>query len=93
MANIRRLLEVSKAEHNHELLLTVRNLLELVACAFPYIILVVPQSLPVELIEGEHFILAELYKLSPGSSSQAVTAQEDQAKATTGTIVRYARAT
>ena len=49
--------------------------------------------MPVKLIEGEHFVLANLCKSSPGSSSQMVAAQEDQAKAATGTLVRFAWAT
>ena len=58
-----------EAEHNHELLLTARNLRELGASPFPYNIPVVPRSLPAKLIEGEHFVLANLFKLNPGSSS------------------------
>ena len=53
LENIRRLLEIIEIECNHELLLTTRNLRELAAYAFPYIIPVVPLSLPVELIEGK----------------------------------------
>ena len=67
----------------------VGNLQKLAACAFPYIILVVLHSLLVELIEGEHFFLANLCKSIHSSSSRAVVAQEDQAKAATGALVRY----
>ena len=93
LENIRRLLEITELEHNHELLLTVRNLRELAACAFPYIIPVVSSSLPIELIEGEHFVLPNLCKSSPGSSSRVVAAQEDQAKAAIGALMRYAQVT
>ena len=89
LENIRRLLEIAKAERNHELLLTMRNLRELTTCAFPYIILVVPHSLPVELIEGEHFVLPDLCKSSLGSSSREVAAQEDPTEAATGTLMGY----
>ena len=51
LENIRRLLEITEAEHNHELLLTVKNLRELGSSPFPYIILVVPRSLPTKLIK------------------------------------------
>ena len=44
LENIRRLLEIAEVEHNHELLKTVRNLRELAACAFPYIIPIVPRK-------------------------------------------------
>ena len=68
-----------------------RNSRELVIWTFPYIIPVVPCSLPSELVEGEKFVLTDLYKSSSGSSSQAATAQEDQVEVATGTLVRYAR--
>ena len=71
--NIRRLQEITEAECNHELLLTTRNLQELGASLIPYTIPVVPPSLPVELIEGEHFIIVDLLKLNPSSSSQVVS--------------------
>ena len=74
-------------------MLTARNLRELGASPFPYIIPIVPCSLPVGLIDGEHFVLVDLFKLNPGSSSQAVSAQEDQARAATKTLTRSARAT
>ena len=93
MENIRQLLEITEVEHNNELLLTARNLRELGTNPFPYIIPFVPCSLPVDLIEGEHFILTDLFKLNPGSFSQAVTAQENQARAATSTLVRFSRAT
>ena len=69
LENIRRLLEIKEAERNHELMLMVRNLGELVACTFPYIIPVIPRSLPAEIIEGEHFVLTDLCKSSSSSSS------------------------
>ena len=93
MENIRRLLEITEAERNQELLLMARNLQELPSCAFPYIIPVVPRSLPTELIEGEHFVLADLCKSSLGSSSKAIAAQEDQAGVILGTLVRSVRVT
>ena len=62
----------------------------MVVCAFPYIVPVVPHSLLAELVEGEHFVLAKLYKSSPSSSSQEAATQEDQAEAAIGTLVRSA---
>ena len=58
-----------EAEHNHELLLTVKNLRELGGSPFPYIIPIIPCSFPTEVIEGKHFVLVDLLKLVPGSSS------------------------
>ena len=57
LERIRRLLEIIEGERNHELLLYVKNLWELGANPFPYIVPVIPRSLPVELIRGEHFVL------------------------------------
>ena len=93
MENIRRLLEIIEAKRNHELLLTARNMRELAVCAFPYIIPVVWCSLPTELVEGEHFVLAGLCKSNSGSSSKVVASQEDQVNAATGALVRYVRVT
>ena len=45
-------------------------------------------SFPTELIEGEHFVLADLFKLNPGSYSQ-----EDQLGASIRTLLRSAQAT
>ena len=59
-----------EAERNHELLLTVKNLLELGGSPFPYIIPIVPCSSPVEVIKGKDFVLTNLLKLVIGSSSQ-----------------------
>ena len=78
LENIRRLMEITEAERNHEILLTVSNLQGLGANPLPYIVPVIPRSLPVKLIEGEHFVLTDLLKLNPGSSSQAVSSQEDR---------------
>ena len=87
------MLEIKEVERNHELLLTVGNLRELGTSPFPYIIPIVPHSLPIELIEIEHFVFADLFNLNSGNSSQEVSAQEDQTEATTGTLVRSSRAT
>ena len=48
---------------------------------------------PVKLIEGEHFVLADLCMSSPGSSFRAAASQEDPAEAATGALVRYVRIT
>ena len=85
------MLEITEAERRHELLLIVKNLRELGGSPLHYIIPIVPHSLPAEVIEGEHFVLNDLLKLVLGSSSQPTPTQEDQTKATAGTLVRSAR--
>ena len=71
----------------------MKKLRELGGSPFPYIILVVPRSLPTEVIEGEHFILADLLKFVPSSSSEAIPAQERKMEAAIRALVRSAHAT
>ena len=87
LKHIRRLLEIIEGEHNHELLLSVKNLRELGASPFPYIVPVIPRPLPTELIRGKHFVLVDLLKSIPGSSSQVGDGQEPQAETAQGALV------
>ena len=66
---ISQFLEITERERNHELFLSVKNLHELGASPFPYIVHVLPRPLPSELVKGEHFVLVDLLKLLLGSSS------------------------
>ena len=70
------LLEIIERECNHDLLLSVKNLQEVGASPFPYIVPILPHPLPAELVKGEHFVLTDLLKLIPRSSSQAESAPE-----------------
>ena len=65
--NIQKLLEISEWERHHEILLTVRNLCELSCNPSPYILPVIPHPLPIELVEGEHYVIADLLNLASGS--------------------------
>ena len=78
LEHIRRILKITEGERNHELLLSVKNLRELGANPFPYIVPVIPHPLPAELVRGEHFVLIDLLKLIPGSSSQPGSVQEQE---------------
>ena len=88
---IRWLVEINERELNHELLLSTKNLHELDSSPFPYIVPVLPCMLPEEVIKGEHFVLANLLKLIPGSSSQAGSAQEPQADIAEEALVSFVR--
>ena len=66
---IQKLLEISERERHHEVLLTVNNLCELICNPSSYILSVIPRPLPAEVVEGEHYIVADLLTLVPGSSS------------------------
>ena len=51
---IQKLLEIYELERHHEILLSTKNLRELSRSPSPYIIPVIPRSLPLEIVEGEH---------------------------------------
>ena len=75
--NIQKLLEISKQERHHEILLTVRNLCELSLNPTPYILPVIPRPLPTKIEEGEHYIIVDLLNLAPGSSSPTQTIETE----------------
>ena len=89
--HIRRLLDIIERERNHELLLSVKNLRELGASPFNYIVPVIPRSLPKELVKGEHFILTNLLKSIPGRSSQEGPAQEPRTEVAERGLVSFVR--
>ena len=80
LKSIRWLLEITEAQYNHKLLLSVKNLRELGASPFFYIVPIISRPLLGELIKGEHFVLADLFKSIPSSSSQAGFAQAEVAE-------------
>ena len=68
---IRRLLEISKQEQNHEVLLSVKNLHDFSLHPSPYSVLIISCPLPSEVVEGEDFITEDLLNLIPSSLSSA----------------------
>ena len=78
-AKIRRLLEISKQERHHEVLLTVKNLHNLSRHLSPYNVLIIPRPLTSEVVEGEHFVAVDLLSLILGGSSPT---REVKSKAT-----------
>ena len=67
---IRRLLKIFELERHHEVLLTMKNLHDLSCHLSPYNVLIIPRPLPSEVVEGKHFVTADLLTLIPGSYSQ-----------------------
>ena len=63
------MLEITEREHHNELLLSTKNLQDLGASPFPYIVPILPPPLPNEVVKGEHFVLADLLKSLPGGST------------------------
>ena len=70
---IQRLIDISERERHHEILLTAKNLRELSHSPSLYIIPVIPRPLPVEIVDGEHCVIAKLLNLALGSLSPAKT--------------------
>ena len=68
---IQKLLEISKRERHHEILLTVKNLRELSRNPYPCTLSVIPHPLLTEVVEGEYYVIADLLTLVPSSSSSA----------------------
>ena len=62
---ISRLLEIIERVCHHELLLSVKNLQDLGASLFPYIVPILPRHLPNEVVKGENFVLVDLLKSLP----------------------------
>ena len=83
---IRRLLEISEQEWHHEVFLTVKNLHDLSRHPFPYSVPIIPHPLPSEVVEGEHFVAADLLSLIPDCSSPA---REVESEATGRELVIY----
>ena len=75
---IRKLLEIFERERHHEVLLTLKNLGDLSRNLAPYSIPVILSPLPTKIVEREHYVIADLLNLLPGSSSPA---RESEAKA------------
>ena len=71
-----RQLKITEKERHHELLLSMKNLQELGASPFPYIVFVLPCPLLSKVFEGEHFVLADLMKSLLGRSFQAEATPE-----------------
>ena len=76
---IRRLLEISEQERNHEVLLTVKNLHDLSCHPSPYNVLIILSPLLSEIVEGEHFVVVGLLSLIPGGSSPTKEAEKEVA--------------
>ena len=76
-AKIHRLLEISEQERHHEVLLNVKNLHDLSRHLYPYSVPIIPRPLPLEIVEGEHFVAADLLSLIPSGSSPAREAESE----------------
>ena len=66
---ILRLLEISERERNYRVLLTRDNIFSVRNNPAHYTLLVIPRPLPSNVVEGEHFVLANIRSLASGGAS------------------------
>ena len=68
---IHRLLEISDRERHYQVLLTRENVSAVRNNSAPYTLPVIPRPLPVNVVEGEHFVLTDVRRLASGGSSSS----------------------
>ena len=76
-AKIRRLLEIFEQERHHEVLLTVKNLHDLSLHPSPYSVPIIQLPLPSEIVEGAHYVAADLLSLILDGSSLVREAESE----------------
>ena len=62
------LLEVFEQERHCEVLLTLKNFADVKQSPAPYSLPIIPRSLPLEIVDGEHFVTFDLLSLLVGSA-------------------------
>ena len=75
---IRRLLEIFERERHYQVLLTRENISAVRHNPTPYTLPVIPLPFPSNVVEGEHFVLADVWRLvsSGASSSRDLVVEE-----------------
>ena len=66
-----RLLEISERERHCRVLLTLENISVVRHNPAPYTLLIIPQPLPSQVVEGEHFVVTDLRRLVSGGASSS----------------------
>ena len=66
LEKIHRLLEVSEQERHYEVFLTLKNLADVRRSPAPYSLPIIPRSLPLEIVDGEHFVTSDMLSLLVG---------------------------
>ena len=56
-------MEISEQEHHYKVLLTPYNIYVLRHNSAPYTLSIIPRLLPSDIVEGEHFVIADLRRL------------------------------
>ena len=65
---IRRLSEIFEQERHYKVLLTPDNISIMRRNPAPYTLPIIPRPLPSDIVEGEHFVLADLRRLISSSA-------------------------
>ena len=65
---IRWLSDIFKQERHYKVLLTLDNISAVRRNPAPYTLLVIPRPLPSDIVEGEHFVIADLRRLISSSA-------------------------
>ena len=68
---IRRLLEISERERHFQVLLTQENISAVRNYLAPYTLPDIPQPLPSNVVEGEHFVILDVRRLVSGGTSSS----------------------
>ena len=68
LEKIRRLLEIFEQERHYKVLLTSDNISVVRRNPAPYTLPVIPRPLPSDIVEGEHFVIADLRRLISSSA-------------------------
>ena len=71
LEKIRWLLEIFEQERHYEVLLTLKNLADVRRNPAPYSLPIIPHPLPLEIVDGEHFITTDLLHLTTGGASSS----------------------
>ena len=74
---IHRLFEVLERECHYKVLLTSKNLADVRWSSAPYSLPVIPRPLPPEIVDGEHFVTADLLHLISGGASTSGGAEAE----------------
>ena len=84
LEKIRRLLKVSEQERHCEVFLTLKNLADVRGSPAPYSLLIIPHSLPSEIVGGEHFVTTDMLDFlvgrapSPGDPEAKALSREQE---------------
>ena len=72
LEKIRQLLEIFEQERHYKVMLTPDNISAVRRNPAPYTLPVIPRPLPLDIVEGEHFVIADLRRLISSNARPSV---------------------